>query len=262
MFLNPSHSVSLIIPTRDRPKLLTRAIESVLGQTDMPLEIIVVDDGDGTGLEVLPKFNGADIKLCGFSSHKQGAVAARNLGIVEAQGVLIAFLDDDDWFEATDMLAKLCAALCAANTNVPQNALSFASGTLVYENEAQNAKRRVPFHAFANAQSLTQNNTLLMSGICYPKALHETLGLYDPDLPFYYDWDWYLRAAKAGIPFVDSNSDGVAISVRAGSYSSPDFEALRGQNLALLMKKHGLKNIPLKNHAVIAEEMGRGELGG
>ena len=59
----------------------------------MPLEIIVVDDGDGTGLEVLPKFNGADIKLCGFSSHKQGAVAARNLGIVEAQGVLIAFLE-------------------------------------------------------------------------------------------------------------------------------------------------------------------------
>lgn len=88
--------VSVIIPTHNRAELLPRAIRSVLGQTYLNLECIVVDDAstDNTR-QVIQHFNDERLVYLRHEINRY-ASAARNTGIACARGELIAFLDDDD----------------------------------------------------------------------------------------------------------------------------------------------------------------------
>lgn len=86
--------VSVIIPTYNRGWIIKEAVESVLAQDYKPFELIVVDDGstDHT-IDMLGYY---DNKIRLVQQVNQGVSAARNTGIVEASGHLIAFLDSDD----------------------------------------------------------------------------------------------------------------------------------------------------------------------
>lgn len=92
--------ISVIIPTYNRYKLLTRAIESIISQTLMVDEIIVVDDGstDNTK-EIVNDFT----MLTYIYQENAGVSTARNRGIREASNDWIAFLDSDDEWVAEKM---------------------------------------------------------------------------------------------------------------------------------------------------------------
>ena len=86
-----------MIPTFNRAYCLERAIESVLKQTFINFEIILVDDGstDNTQELIENKYFG---RLKYLKSENRGVSAARNLGIRASMGDWIAFLDsDDEW---------------------------------------------------------------------------------------------------------------------------------------------------------------------
>jgi glycosyltransferase involved in cell wall biosynthesis len=90
--------VTVIIPTFNRARYLTEAIQSVLGQTFPDYELIVVDDGstDGTAA-VLEGFGDSRLRVLRQENH--GISAAMNAGLRAAQGEYIARLDSDDvWF--------------------------------------------------------------------------------------------------------------------------------------------------------------------
>lgn len=94
--------VSCIIPTYKRCDMLPRAIESVLNQTYKNIEILVVDDNEPGSIEskevqilLSNNYNFNQIRYVGQKKHINGAVA-RNVGIEEANGEFIAFLDDDE----------------------------------------------------------------------------------------------------------------------------------------------------------------------
>jgi len=91
-------------------------------------------------------------------------------------------------------------------------------------------------------------------GIAYDRALHGRLGPLDETMPIYWDWDWYLRLAAAGIPFRPSNGAGVCVTAHAGNVTRPEEEARRTADLARLVAKHGLTGIALKNHESLARE--------
>lgn len=90
--------LSVIIPTYNRAPLLERAIASVLKQTVLPREIIIIDDGsdDQTGHLVKCLENVSDVKLLYFKQKNRGPASARNRGIDMSSSAFLAFLDSDD----------------------------------------------------------------------------------------------------------------------------------------------------------------------
>lgn len=109
---NPSALVSVVIPTRNRPELVLRAVASVAGQTYRELEVIVVIDGPDSATEaVLSAFADSRLRVLVLPESRGGS-DARNAGIAAAKGEWVAFLDDDDeWLpEKLDRQLKHSAA--------------------------------------------------------------------------------------------------------------------------------------------------------
>jgi glycosyltransferase involved in cell wall biosynthesis len=86
--------VSVIIPTYNRAYILRDAIESALSQEGAEMEIVVVDDGSTDSTADLAAQYGSRVVYLLQDHH--GAAPARNLGLGEARGDYIAFLDSDD----------------------------------------------------------------------------------------------------------------------------------------------------------------------
>lgn len=226
--------ISVVIPTRHRLGFLREAVASVLSQSHAAHEIIVVDDGTG----VADALAGVSSLIRVLDNRERGPVPARNLGVGAATGDAIAFLDDDDWWTDSGYLAR--AAACFAEGA----ALCFGDGTMVFED----GRREARFAFDADARSLERDNTILISAVAYLRSLHRSLGAFDEALPFYWDWDWYLRVARAGHPLVHIEQPVVAIRVHARNMSGDALERQRRANLDAFAAKHGLPPLVLKNH--------------
>jgi len=95
--------VSVVIPTYNHARFLGRALQSVLDQTHFKWEVIVVDNysTDNTD-EVMAKFS--DSRIRHLKIHNKGVIAvSRNMGVREAKGEWVAFLDSDDWWTKTKL---------------------------------------------------------------------------------------------------------------------------------------------------------------
>ena len=93
--------ISVIIPTFNRLDFIKDAIDSVLSQSYVVDEIIVVDNNSTDGTNTLIKKNYPQIKL--IQEKKQGVSNARNTGILNAKNDWIAFLDSDDLASAAEI---------------------------------------------------------------------------------------------------------------------------------------------------------------
>jgi glycosyltransferase involved in cell wall biosynthesis len=93
-----SVEISVIIPTFRRPAELREAVQSVLSQPNVDLEIIVVDDSpEGSAREVIEEINDPRVTYLKNPQPTGGMVSkVRNLAWPKAQGAYIHFLDDDD----------------------------------------------------------------------------------------------------------------------------------------------------------------------
>jgi glycosyltransferase involved in cell wall biosynthesis len=88
---------SIVIPVRNRPLLLARALLSLERQTRQDFEVIVVDDGSSDGLTpAVPEISALDIRV--LHAGGRGANFARNLGAEAANAPYLAYLDSDDVF--------------------------------------------------------------------------------------------------------------------------------------------------------------------
>ena len=127
-------SVSVIVPTYQRRKLVERAAASVLSQSYHDLELIVVDDGSTDGTEEALAAFGDRIRY--VRQDNRGTSAARNTGLGLARGEIVAFLDSDDrWLpdhletiaamfalHPTAVLAGTCPDFLAAGRDPPERA--------------------------------------------------------------------------------------------------------------------------------------------
>ena len=113
--------ISVIVPVYNiESEYLERCIRSICNQTYKNLEIILVDDGsnDGSGI-ICDKFAMEDSRIRVFHKENGGSSSARNLGIKEAKGEYIGFIDSDDYIEP-DMYELLAGAVEKYNAPMAQ----------------------------------------------------------------------------------------------------------------------------------------------
>ena len=105
--------VSAVIPTRNRPALVVRAVMSALSQSIHGLEVIVVVDGpDHATLQALTEIADPRLRVIALEATVGGA-EARNIGVCAATGQWIALLDDDDEWLPGKLQKQLAAAKSA-----------------------------------------------------------------------------------------------------------------------------------------------------
>ena len=180
--------VSVIIPTYNRREKIKIAINSVLTQEFEDFELIVVDDGstDGTDPSDWPK----DARVRFLQQKNEGVSSARNAGIIEAKGDLIAFLDsDDEWLpqkltkQAEFFKAYPNALICQTQEIWVRN------GRRVNPKEKHQKKEGDIFTASLGLCLVSP------SAVMMRKTLFEKVGLFDTALWACEDYDLWLRVA-------------------------------------------------------------------
>jgi len=176
--------VSVIVPTYNRASMLVRAIDSVLSQTFKNLEVLIVDDAstDNTG-SIIEQLSDSRIRYLRHKTNRGGS-AARNTGIQAATGKYIAFLDDDDEWEADktecqlEALKRYDVVLCTSDQEVRK--------LRRYSN-----KKTVDLEDLRRGRFTAGGTGVLMAKT---KIFREVM--FDENLPRYQDWDVFIRIAK------------------------------------------------------------------
>ncbi len=88
--------ISVVIPAYNRANTISRAIKSVLEQTYMPFEIIIIDDGSNDSTAEVAGSFGNSVRV--LKQLNSGVSVARNRGVSEARSEWVAFLDSDDYW--------------------------------------------------------------------------------------------------------------------------------------------------------------------
>ncbi len=185
--------VSAIIPTFRRPKLLPRALESVLAQTWRPLELVVIDDGSGDDTpkvlaDFAPRAKAAGVEFKHFTVANGGPGLARNAGMQQATGELFAFLDDDDAWLPEKLAAQVPLLLTRAGAG-----LCFTQYTHVGSDAAKPAPESMRdgwcFETLCDGRTRAHLQTLLVR-----RAVTEKLGGFLPLFNFE-DTEFCLRAS-------------------------------------------------------------------
>lgn len=188
--------VSVIISTYNRSRFVREALESVLMQSFKDLEIIVVDDGSSDNTPALLKEYSSLIHYV-YQKNK-GRSVSRNTGISLARGEYLAFLDDDDvWLPGK--LERQVGFLDARS----EIALAHTFTGLMDEDgrplEKETRKHLMSYHRAARMgytyEGMSRLCVMYTSSVMLRKSCLGGVGLFDPCIEAFEDWDIYLRLA-------------------------------------------------------------------
>lgn len=190
--------VSAVIPTRNRPDIVLRAVQSALGQSIENLEVIVVIDGpDKASEDALSAVGDPRLQVIALQTQVGGA-EARNTGVRAARAPWVAFLDDDDEW----MPGKLERQLQAAGVVTAKYPVIYSrfigrsrENDVVMAARLPGQNEPVSEYLFCRTGLSFGETALGTSELMAPTALLR-------EVPFmiglrkHQDWDWVLRAAQ------------------------------------------------------------------
>lgn len=185
-------TVSVIIPTYNRAKVLPRAIESVLSQTYDDFELIIVDDAstDGTAAVVEQFDDNRVVYYC--LDENSGANVARNFGIDNADGEYIAFLDSDDAWKENKLKQQIQQLLSSEKYGA-----SYTAVTQLNSDGQLNGISNATAHGDISKNLLRGNIVGTFSSVIVSKEVIKVAGKLDPGLPCWQDWEWFLRLSES-----------------------------------------------------------------
>lgn len=112
MVKNDNPLVSIIVPVYNVEKYISECIGSVLAQSYVNFELILVDDGSKDGsVRICRKYAEIDSRIKAISKFNGGASDARNYGLRHANGSYVTYLDSDDYWKDVDALSSLIAVV-------------------------------------------------------------------------------------------------------------------------------------------------------
>jgi glycosyltransferase involved in cell wall biosynthesis len=188
--------VSVIIPTRNRPNLVVRAVGSVLAQTLDEIEVVVIIDGpEGATLQILREIDDPRLRVQMLPA-RLGGGGARNAGVVASRSQWIAFLDDDEWFPKKLELQYEASQ----RSHHPYPIISCRlialseSGDLIWPRRYPRPNEPLSEYLFCQSSLLGGEGIVLPSTIFTMKELLQKVP-FRSDLQRLEDWDWLLRAS-------------------------------------------------------------------
>lgn len=184
--------LSVIIPTYNRAPLLERAIASVLKQTVLPREIIIIDDGsdDQTRNVVKRIEDSSDVNLSYHIQKNRGPASAKNRGIEMSSTSFLAFLDSDDHWHKRKIEIQF-RELVKNN----QCRISHTREKWLRRGEHLNQKKiHLPpgGNIFSSCLKLC---CVGMSTVMMNRSIFEDYGLFDETLRCCEDYDFWLRVS-------------------------------------------------------------------
>lgn len=190
-----SPQVSVVIPTRNRVTEVSQAVDCVLGQEGVAVEVIVVDDGSSDETpEVLAEMARTDPRLRVIThSSSCGVAEARNRGALEATGEWLGLLDDDDVWAPTKLAEQLDAA---RDDSVMVYAHSYVLGAGL---SMQGVQYGLPDGELTHERLLRSNP---MPGGCsnaiVRRAVFEQERGFDRQFSVLADWELWIRLTTHG----------------------------------------------------------------
>jgi glycosyltransferase involved in cell wall biosynthesis len=186
--------VSVIIPTKDRPEMLTQAIQSVLNQTFTELEIIIVNDGGVDVQSVISRLNTKGNIVYKKHDRALDRSAARNTGIHAARGKYIAYLDDDDIYYPNH-IETLVKFLENSEYKIAY------TDAVMAQQEKQNGEyvtinRSVPHSLDFDKDKILVSNCTPNLCLMHEKSCLDEVGLFDETLSTHEDWDLIIRLSR------------------------------------------------------------------
>jgi glycosyltransferase involved in cell wall biosynthesis len=181
--------VSVVIPTYNSARYVTDAVDSVLNQSFVDLEVLVIDDGSTDDTQSVMGRYGEAVRY--IRQENGGVSVARNRGISESCGRYVAFLDADDLW----LPDKLERQLEAINHHFDCRAC-YSAFTVVTSELKPIDVHRSERHGSVLEDLLTRGNIVGTPStvICERELLCEAGG-FDPALSYGADWDLWLRLA-------------------------------------------------------------------
>lgn len=189
---SPPPLITVIIPSRNRPAELERAINSVIHQEWGPrLEVIVVDDASDPPVDIGERERLPNLRVI-RNEEPKGAAAARNRGVEASVAPIIAFLDDDDEWLPEKLQAQWRVL------QDPDVDFTYAGCELHTEGIGRRAVLEPFMDADRLAEELLTHNVVGMPTLVVRRELLERIGGFDERFRSANDWDLCLRLALSG----------------------------------------------------------------
>ncbi|MGI9533465.1 MAG: glycosyltransferase family 2 protein [Thermodesulfobacteriota bacterium] len=193
MNINITNLVSVILPTFNRSNFITFSINSLLSQTYKNIEIIVVDDGSTDETEhIIKLFNDSRIRYIKLDDN-HGANFARNIGLRNALGEFVTFLDSDDEF----MVLKIEKELNVLLTNKSIGLVY--SGLCQYhvdDAKKENLRTTIPKFRGDIYNEILYRNVIGTPSPLIRKECFEKVGFFDETMKSCQDWEMWIRISK------------------------------------------------------------------
>lgn len=185
--------VSVVVPTYNREEYICETIDSILAQTFTDFEVVIVDDGSKDNTLAKLEQYGNKIKVVRQPNSERAV--ARNNGVQNSTGDLIAFVDSDDvWIK--DKLEKQVEVLDNNPDVICSNGLCLRIDE--NSNKIQTAKRQTVGHSGDVFEELLFRNFIVSPTPVVRRAYFEKSGGFETKYIPYEDWQLWLKVSTLG----------------------------------------------------------------
>jgi glycosyltransferase involved in cell wall biosynthesis len=213
--------VSVIIPVFNGQRFLREAVQTVLAQNYSPLEIVIVDDGSTDSTASVVKSLGEPVRY--LHQTNQGPAAARNRGIEQAQGSLLAFADADDLWPRNKLELQLPCLIEDVAVEIVMGRIQQVLLSETEDGETQAKEFAEP------AFSVNLGSAIIR------KSVFARVGLFDETMRYSEDVDWFMRAREAGAAI--KTIDAVTLLYRQHEQNMTRGKSASELNVLMALKK-------------------------
>lgn len=180
--------VSVVMSNYNRSWIVSKAIQSVLDQSFVDLELLVVDDGStDDSIEVIRSFKDDRLKL--LQGEHKGAGVARNQGIKSASGEYLAYLDTDNTWHSNFLEVMLKEVIQPFVFGYCSQNMFLVAGSRETPQIVARKIRNIEY----NPVKLTYTNFIDINSVLHLKSLIGEVGGFDETLKSLEDWDLFVR---------------------------------------------------------------------